>query len=316
LPTPRQPLHQNQPDPKPSWRFDHPESQLDRRDRAHADMRDALQRRLHQLKNTKGPDADEIRQTAEVASWIANECSRKVEFMVSLWVGRTGLPEPQLRSYVDLLTSDCHAFMRAKLEELNLEIATHFMIWVIFERSSLRDERQQRLHAHLLICASADALPHFRLWRGERGRLVKKLWRNIVSDQAIWGRCFPSVKVRSVRHHKGGPEGTVLYLLKEVGHGSSTQLEPAATDPPAGSDRGEMSPGSSTPARRRLRRRSRADDQDIISFRSVRADGCFQDAFLRRRLCGLPIPSEWGKRTDSRALTEESSQIFTKNRHE
>ena len=288
-------LRQNSPNHKSLWCFDHPKSQRERRDQTHADVCAAFKRRLHQLKRAE--EADEIRQTAEIASWIANESERKVEFMASLWVGRKGLKEGQLRRYVGKLTSNCHAFMKKKLE--NLEISKHFMIVLVFERSSQKNEDERRLHAHLLICASKDALPHFRLWRGERGRSVKRLWREIVSDKNIWGECCPSVKVRSVRHYKGGPEGTVLYLLKEVGKGSSSHFEPAETEMPDEGFCGETTAGASKPARLRLRRKSRADEQEIIAFRSVRADGVSQDAILRRRMCGLSVPKEWNSGSES-----------------
>lgn len=280
----------------PEWARDPVETRRQRRDRIHAETRTALRHRLQQLRLMVGQNASIAAQSAALGEWISQD-SRKVEYLGTLWLGKGGLPSQQLRNLVGRFTSTCREHMRHQLARQSEPLDSNFCIWVVFERSQTRNEREQRLHAHLLYCMSALALPHFRQWRGERSSNANRLWREIVQDQSVWGRCTPSARIRSCRHDKRGFAGAILYVLKEV-HGGVTEIEPAAALEPESSDiQSDLPKPFEAGGRRRLRRGGHANAEDIRAFRSVRVGDSptneYLEASRRRRNCLLDVPDHW-----------------------
>jgi hypothetical protein len=281
----------------PFWARGPVETRRQRRDRIHADTREALRERLNQLRAQSGQNAAIAAQTAALADWIAQD-ARKVEYLGTLWVGKRGLPTQQLRNLVGRFTATCRDHMRQQLQQQSEQLDSHFCIWVVFERSEQRNEQEQRLHAHLLYCMSEEALPHFRAWRGQRARHANRLWREIVLEQSVWARCTPTASIKSCRHDKRGFAGALLYVLKEV-HGTGvTELEPAAAlEPESMLLEPDLPKTCKSSQKRRLRRSSYASAADMREFRSVRVGGSSNDEFLeasrRRRNCLLDVPEHW-----------------------
>jgi hypothetical protein len=273
-------------------------SQPRRRDRIHGEVVAALNRRCHQLAEYQGHNQDAANQSAAIAAWLA-EGERKVEFMATLWVGRSRLPVACMRDYVARFGGACLDNIGAALAQQGLQLNEHFMIWMVLEKSLSRSAAEQRLHAHLMFSMTAAAIPHFRKWRGERSKNANQLWREIVLDPAIWTRCTPSARIRSCRHDTRGDAGAILYCLKEVGRSDLTELEPVALqaqEAPSDAMVGQTS--TEEPSRaRRLRRASHASGVDLLQFRSVSADGqpirVGSLACRRRRFFGLEAPDAW-----------------------
>ena len=278
------------------WGFERSESQQKRRDRIHGEVAAALKRRCQRLAGHQGRNQEVATQSAVIAEWLLAD-ARTVEFMATLWVGRTGLPPACMRDYVARFAGACTDNIQAALTPQGLRLADHFAIWMVLEQSLGRSEAERRLHAHLLFAMTPQAIPHFRAWRGVNSKHANQLWREIVVDPAIWTRCTPSARIRSCRHDKRGAAGAILYTLKEIGHSDLTELEPVAPPAPVTQSGMVADCGNPEPERaRRLRRGSRASGADVMRFRSVSADGQARVstvARLRRRLCGLEVPESW-----------------------
>jgi len=127
-------------------------------DAVHRAVASRLLERIQRLASLSGRDADIASQSAAVAEWLATD-QRKVEYIASLWVGRTGLPAARLRDYVERFSAACADHLRAELKKQGLPFDPHFMIWMVLERSLQRDDA-----AGAILCC------------------LKEVWRSSLTD--------------------------------------------------------------------------------------------------------------------------------------